>query len=71
MIGEVLDDDVMESSEYTDGAEDDVDWCGGGGEIDEPVLSRESPAAFLHDLVRLAAAWLAEDAADVDRFAGD
>ena len=70
VIGEVLDDDVMESSEYTDGAEDDVDWCG-GGHVDGPVLSRESPAAFLHDLVLVAAAWLAQDAADVDRFAGD
>ena len=40
--------------------------CHGG-----TALSRESPAAFLHELVLNASVWLAQDAVEVDRFAGE
>lgn len=42
----------------------------GTGSRRDTALSRESPAAFLHDLVSGASAWFAEDAARIDRFAG-
>ena len=64
VIGEILDDDEMTAE-----AGDDTD-CGGGGR-GGPALSRESPAAFLRDLVSAAADWLAQDAIEVDRSARD
>ena len=39
----------------------------GSGVHGLPPLSRESPAAFLHDLVKSASDWLADEAAEVDR----
>lgn len=59
VIAEILDDETALESE-------DGIGCHGG-----IALSRESPAAFMHDLVLKASAWLAQDAAEVDRFAGD
>lgn len=61
VIGELLDDHVMDSNEDTADTEDGTDCCD-VGHLDGPVLSRESPAAFLHDLVLAAGAWLAQDA---------
>ena len=60
VIAEILDDDetALDSEDGT--------GCHGGA-----ALSRESPAAFLHDLVLSASAWLAQDAVEVDRFAGE
>lgn len=60
VIGEILDDD-----ESAFDSEDGV-GCHGG-----TALSRESPAAFLHDLVLNASGWLAQDAEEVDRFAAE
>ena len=60
VIAEILDDD-----ETAHESEDGI-GCHGG-----TALSRESPAAFLHNLVLNASAWLAQDAVEVDRFAGD
>ena len=60
VIGEILDDDET-AADFEDGL-----GCHGG-----TALSRESPAAFLHDLVLRASAWLAQDAAEVDRTAGE
>lgn len=60
VIGEILDDD-----EIAVDSEDGM-GCHGG-----TALSRESPAAFLHDLILSASAWLAQDAVEVDRLAGE
>jgi len=70
VIGEILDDDIMDSNEDTADTGDGADCCS-VDRADDPPLSRESPAAFLHDLVLAAAAWLARDAIEVDRFARD
>jgi hypothetical protein len=59
VIAEILDDDETALDS------DDGIGCHGG-----TTLSRQSPAAFLHDLVLSAAAWLAQDAVEVDRLAG-
>jgi hypothetical protein len=60
VMGEILDDDetALDSEEGI--------GCHGG-----TALSRESPAAFLHDLVLNASSWLAQDAEEVDRFAAE
>jgi hypothetical protein len=60
VIGEILDDDET-AADSEDGL-----GCHGG-----TALSRESPAAFLHELVLRASAWLAQDATEVDRTAGE
>lgn len=57
VFSEILDDDETALDS------DDGTGCHGG-----PSLARESPAAFLHDLVSRASSWLAEDA-EFDRFA--
>jgi hypothetical protein len=59
VLSEILDDD-----ETAVDSEDGI-GCHGG-----TALARESSAAFLHDLVLQAAVWLAQDAVEVDRFAG-
>jgi hypothetical protein len=56
VLGEILDDD-----------ETALDSGNGIGCHGGTALSRGSVAAFLHDLVLRACAWLGQDAADVDR----
>ena len=59
VFGEILDDGET-ALDSTDGI-----GCHGG-----TALSRESLAAFLHELVLAVSVWLARDAVEVDRFAG-
>jgi hypothetical protein len=52
-----------------DNDETALDSPDGIGDHGDAALSRESPAAFLHEPVLNAFDWLAQDAAEVDRFA--